>query len=198
VNIPAAQGVRCLWVFKEDGDPAPQLQSVTFALRGELANERTLAGLIHAQIAIAGEVGHSAGQELPVLIPLSLSLLLYTAATDPEIDWPPAEQISRPNQIPDTTIGNLGWRTGAALRYARKEPSGLAPLQTPGLGGWRLPPHIRKAHWHRVRVVERDQEGRAVGSRKGAEGVDWHYELRWYPPTPVNAGAGVSPTVRNL
>ena len=25
VNIPAAQGVRCLWVFKEDGDPAPQL-----------------------------------------------------------------------------------------------------------------------------------------------------------------------------
>ena len=35
-----------------------------------------LAGLIDSQIAIAGEVGHSAGQELPVLIPLSLSLLL--------------------------------------------------------------------------------------------------------------------------
>ncbi len=198
VKIPSAQGVRCLWVFKEDGDPSPQLQSVTFPLRGVHANDATLAGLIEAQIAFASEVGQSEGRELPVLIPLSLSLLLYTSGTDPEIDWPPAQQIARPQQIRDSVIGNLGWRTGAALRQQRKRPSGAGGAEgSAGLGGWRLPPHIRKAHWHRVRIVERDENGHAIGSREGVEGVDWHYELRWYPPTPVNADAGAAPTVRN-
>ena len=93
MNIPAAQGVRCLWVFKEDGDPSPQLQSVTFALRGELANQPTLEKLIEAQIVFAGEIGQSEGNELPVLITLSLSLLLCTAATDPEIDWPLSQPV---------------------------------------------------------------------------------------------------------
>ena len=37
-NIPAAQGVRCMWVYQEEGDPSPQLQSVTFPLRGDLCN----------------------------------------------------------------------------------------------------------------------------------------------------------------
>jgi hypothetical protein len=92
VNIPAAQGVRCLWVFKEDGDPSPQLHSVTFALRGELANQPTLEKLIEAQIVFAGEIGQSEGK-LPVMITLSLSLLLYTAATDPEIDWPLSQPV---------------------------------------------------------------------------------------------------------
>ncbi len=104
VNIPAAQGVRCLWVFKEDGDPAPQLQSVTFALRGELANERTLAGLIDPKIAIAGEVGHSAGQELPVLIPLSLSLLLYTSFPTTSATWQPSD----PGDLAQCDCGAIG------------------------------------------------------------------------------------------
>jgi hypothetical protein len=192
VNIPSAQGVRCIWVFKEDGDPSPQLQSVTFPLRGVCANDATLADLIDVQIAFASEVGQSEGEELPVLIPLSLSLLLYTAGTDPEIDWPPAQQITRPHQIRDSVIGNLGWRTGASLRQQRNRPSSAGEAEgNPGLGGWRLPPHIRKAHWHRVRIVERDVKGNAIGSRDGVEGIDWHYELRWYPPTPVNADGGL-------
>jgi hypothetical protein len=199
LNIPAAQGVRCLWVFKEEGDPTPHVQTVSLPLRGSLARRgETLASLIEAQIILANDSGHSGGEELPVLIPLSLSLLLYTAAGDPEIDWPPPEQITRVQQISTATIGHLGWRTGAALRQARSRAAHTGSDAQPGLGGWRLPPHIRKAHWHRVRMVERDEHGQKVGSRTGVEGVDWHYEVRWYPPTPVNADTGVGPIVRDL
>ena len=117
------------------------------------------------------------------------------------LDGPPAyatHSEPSPQQIRESVIGNLGWRTGAALRQQRKRPSGAGESEgSPGLGGWRLPPHIRKAHWHRVRIVERDENSHAIGSREGIEGVDWHYELRWYPPTPVNADGGVAPTVRN-
>lgn len=198
VNIPSAQGVRCLWVFKEERDPTPQLQSVSFQLRGANATDTTLSGLIAAQIEISKEVGQSGGEELPVLIPLSLSLLLYSAGQDPEIEWPPPTQISRPQQIRDSKIGNLGWRIGATLRQQSRSLASQGESEgTVGLGGWRLPPHIRKAHWHRVRIVERDEAGHPTGRRDGAEGVDWHYELRWYPPTPVNASSGVAPAVRD-
>lgn len=195
-NIPAAQGVRCMWVYQDEGDPRPQLQSVTFILRGELASTKTIAGLVAAQIQGAHEAGNSNGDELPVLIPLSLSLLLYSAAGDPDIDWPPAEQIARPQQISRAKIGNLGWRTGTSLRQYRREAGERTGAV--GIVGWRLPPHIRMAHWHRVRVAERDESGTVIGNRLGAEGVDWHYELRWYPPTPVNADGGISPEVRDL
>lgn len=49
-----------------------------------------------------------------------------------------------------------------------------------------------------VRVAERDENGNVIGNRLGVEGIDWHYELRWYPPTPVNADGGVAPAVRDL
>lgn len=195
-SIPAAQGVRCMWVYQEEGDPRPQLQSVTFPLRGDLAATATLADLIRVQIQGAHEAGNSNGEELPVLIPLSLSLLLYSASGDPEIDWPPAEQISRPQQISRAEIGNLGWRTGAALRQYRRQAG--ERTGDVGIAGWRLPPHIRIAHWHRVRVAERDESGNITGSRLGVEGIDWHYELRWYPPTPVNSDGGIAPAVRDL
>jgi hypothetical protein len=200
VNIPGAQGARCLWVYTVDGCPRPQLQTVTFRLRGDPLADTTLAGLIEAQIYAANEAGQSAGEELPTLIPLSLSLLLYTAVTDPEIDWPPAEHIARPQQLRDSRIGNLGWRVGSALRLARRQPP--TPASSDGeialRGGWRLPPHIRKAHWHRVRVAERDDRGQVIGDRSGVEGVDWHYELRWWPPTAINADRGIAPAVREF
>ena len=47
-------------------------------------------------------------------------------------------------------------------------------------------------------VAERDENGNVIGNRLGVEGIDWHYELRWYPPTPVNADGGVAPAVRDL
>ena len=71
-------------------------------------------------------------------------------------------------------------------------------MQVGGIAEWRLPPHIRIAHWHRVRVAERDENGNVIGNRLGVEGIDWHYEPRWYPPTPVNADGGVAPAVRDL
>ncbi|WP_036424901.1 hypothetical protein [Mycolicibacterium vinylchloridicum] len=166
-----------MWVYQEEGDPTRQLQSVTFPLRGDLAAAATLADLVAAQIQGAHEAGNSDGEELPVLIPLSLSQLLYSASGDPEIDWPPAEQISRPQQISRAEIGNLGWRTGASLRQYRRQAGERAG--DVDIAGWRLPPHIRIAHWHRVRVAERDDGGNVVGNRLGAEGIDWHYELRW-------------------
>lgn len=69
VEIPGSGGVRCLWVFKEDGDPRPRLQTVSFQLRGELADqETTLSGLIDSSISMATDFGQSQGQELPTLI----------------------------------------------------------------------------------------------------------------------------------
>lgn len=202
VNIPGSEGVRCLWVFKEDGDPKPRLQSVSFQLRGEEADqETTLAQLIDNSVDMATDLGHSNGKELPTLITLSLSLLLYTSATDPEIDWPPAEHITRPHQLKNTHIANLGWRTGAALRQHRIPPTG-DPNNTndPSAphSGRHLPAHIRKAHWHRVRVAERDANGTLTGNPHGVQGTDWHYELRWYPPTSVNGQHGTNSTVRDL
>ena len=205
VNVPGSNGVRCLWVFKEDGDPRPRLQTVTFQLRGELADQAaTLTELIDASVFMATDFEQSHGQELPTLITLSLSLLLYTAATDPDLEWPPPEQIVRPHQIKSTEIGNLGWRTGSALRQHRRPPAGAIGPRPPAAGGpaasrvRRLPAHIRKAHWHRVRIAERDASGHVVGSPQGAQGADWHYELRWYPPTPINAAHGLNPTVRDF
>lgn len=201
-NIPNAQGVRCLWVYGTDDGPGLHLQTVTLVLKGDLA-ESSLQKLIDAQVANAQQAGRSEGDELATLIPLTVQLLLYTAATDPEIDWPPADRISRPHQMRDTRVGNLGWRVGASLRQARERPASASREAeegeyAPGLGGWRLPPHIRKAHWHRVRVAERNQFGDVIGNRSGIEGVDWHYELRWYPPAAVNADPDAAPTVRDL
>ncbi len=203
VNIPAAQGVRCLWVYGTDVSPGLDLQTVTLMFKGDLAPAGTLQKLIDGHVANAQMIGRSGGDELPTLIPLTLGLLLYTAATDPEIDWPPAERVSRPHQLRDARVGNVGWRVGAALRQARR-PGPAVGLRdaddpgTPGLGGWRLPPHIRKAHWHRVRVAERNQLGEVIGNRSGVEGLDWHYEMRWYPPAAVNANPDAAPTVRDL
>lgn len=207
VEIPGSDGVRCVWVFKEDGDPRPRLQSVSFQLRGDLADqETTLSGLIDSSVSMATDFGQSQGRELPTLITLSLSLLLYTAATDPELDWPPPEHIARPHHIKTTHIGNLGWRTGAVLRQHRVPPptgdtNGTdSTASTSGISspsGRRLPAHIRKAHWHRVRIAERDTNGKVIGTLHGVQGIDWHYELRWYPPTSVNADRGHNPTVRD-
>jgi hypothetical protein len=102
-------------------------------------------------------------------------------------------------------VGNAGWRVGAAIRTWRKtsgpavSPAGTRPAET-GPSGWRLPPHIRRAHWHRVRIATRNRMGNVTGNRSGEQGTDWHYEMRWYPPIPVNVSDQIppGPTVREL
>lgn len=197
MSIPEGEGVRCVWLYTEDGSPDPQVQTVTLYLRGRHATKLNLQELIEVQVRMLQHQQQSGGDEIPTLVPLTLMLMLYAASGEPEIDWPPAEQIARPTPIKDSRIGNLGWRVGAALRQWRKD-AGARGGREPREGGWHLPPHIRKAHWHRVRVAERDERGVVVGDRLGAEGVDWHYEVRWYPPTPVNADAGIAPAVRDV
>jgi len=54
-------------------------------------------------------------------------------------------------------------------------------------GGQRsVAPHLRRGHFRRVRIVTRDPEGKRSRSRQGEQGIDWHYEGRWIPPTVVN------------
>jgi hypothetical protein len=50
------------------------------------------------------------------------------------------------------------------------------------------------AHWHRVRLATRDAAGNIIGNRSGEQGVDWQYEMRWFPQTPVNVPVEGLPT----
>lgn len=136
-RIPAAQGVRCMWVYQEEGDPNPQLQSVTFPLRGDLA-VTTLADLIETQIEGAHDAGNSDGKELPVLIPLSLSLLLYSAAGDPEIDWPPRNRsLDRSRSAGRRSVTWAGGPVHRCGSTGGKQANAQATLASPG-GGSRL------------------------------------------------------------
>lgn len=49
-----------------------------------------------------------------------------------------------------------------------------------------------------MRVATRSADGSLIGDQAGERDLDWHYEVRWYPPTPVNAEQGVAPAVRDL
>lgn len=198
VPFRLADGVRFMWIFTEEGNPKPSLQEVSLDIAGGLRTEeapRTLREFIEERLVAAED--KEFGIELGTLVPLSIQLLLYLAGQDPDdLDWPAPETISRPQQLQHARIGHVGWRVGAALRNYRETHA--AAGDGSGQSGWRLPPHIRKAHWHRVRVAERNEHGVIVGRRDGAQGIDWHYEPRWYPPTPVNADEGgrVAPAVR--
>jgi hypothetical protein len=50
--------------------------------------------------------------------------------------------------------------------------------------------HPRRGHTRGVRVATRDTHGQIVGSVHGERGKDWHYSIRWVPPTLVNPGVG--------
>lgn len=195
-----SDGVRFLWLFTEDGDPTTRAQTISVLIKGTYGKQLTLKDLIEERRVAAEIEGHPWGEELGTLVPLSVQLLLYLTAQEPDLDWPTPETIARPQQLQTARVGNVGWRVGSALRTWRRERSDSADDSVGrAVGGWQLPPHIRKAHWHRVRVVERNSEGIAIGSRTGEQDVDWHYEVRWYPPIPVNADRhGVDPAVRAI
>jgi hypothetical protein len=205
--LSEADGIRFMWLFNYDGNHAPQAQTITVSLKGAYATEAmTVAQLVTLQKEVAGRdgkalYGASWGQELDVLVPLSIQLTLYMAAQEPDLDWIPEEHRSRHKELsPEARIANVGWRVGAALRTWRKQAGPTSSPAGPGPSGWRLPPHIRRAHWHRVRVATRDEAGNITGSRSGEQGTDWHYEMRWFPPTPVGVSeqAPLAPAVRDL
>lgn len=194
--LPEADGIRFLCLYTEDQDPTSRCQTLSVVLRGELAKDPlTLTQLIEAQRRTAEEAGQPWGDELPTLVPLSIQLSLYLAAQEPDLDWIPAEQMARPQQLTTARVANVGWRVGAALRTWHRQAPTVDAAEPTGRPRRRLPPHIRRAHWHRVRVAVRDGSGQIVGDRLGDHGTDWEYQLRWYPPTPVAAGADPPPPV---
>jgi hypothetical protein len=201
-----AEGFRVLWLYTEAGDPTPRLQTTSVMLAGPLGRTHTIGELIEAQHTGIAEQKASHGQEMSTLIPLAVLLPLCLAATEPDLELLAPETISRPQQLQTSQVGNLGWRTGAALRAWRAQPpapvdadgEAASGLAGPGPGGWRLPPHIRRAHWHRVRVATRDENGVIVGDRSGVQDIDWTYRLRLYAPTPVAAKEAFAPVVRHL
>lgn len=209
-----SDGFQFVWLYRDDrNDPCAQL--LTWYLRGPKADPGvvTLADLIEVKQKAAkkmvpgsnGEMVYAStgidqphGDELPVLVPLSVQLLLYLAAKKPDLEAIPPERLSRPSQLRDAKVLDLGWRVGAAFRAAAKATT--AGPGTPRGGGWRLPPHMRRAHWHRLRIATRDAAGQIIGDRLGVKDVDWHYDLEWFPPIPVNVTPDVTsgPVVRRV
>lgn len=198
--LTEGDGIRFLWLYTADQDPTSRCQTVTVELRGELAAaDRTLTDLISAQRKTAEHAGQHWGDELPTLVPFSVQLLLYLTAQEPDLDWVPPEQMSRPHQLRTARVANVGWRVGTALRtWQQRSNTSSSDAGTTVSPARVVPPHIRRAHWHRVRIATRDTAGRITGSTSGVQGVDWEYQLRWYPPTPVNTDEAVPPVVRQI
>lgn len=123
-------------------------------LKGDLANTN-LQNLIGAQIEHAQQVGRSDGDELATLIPLTVQLMLYTAATDREIDWPPAERISRPHQMRDTRVGNPAGasapRCGKPANARRRNAAGMLHrgIKPGNVRAGREQSALRRAGWRR-------------------------------------------------
>jgi hypothetical protein len=202
--LGSGTGIRCFWVFTAEGDPAPRIQTVSAIVNDESRAQRSVQELIDSQQSMQEILGATWGKELDVLVPLSLLLPMYLTSQEPDLQELAPEQTRRPQQLAAASIYNLGWRVGSSIRAWRKEATFKGTSEATSRSderrsGWRLPPHIRRAHWTRVRVATRAEDGAIVGDRSGAMGVDWHYESRWIPPTPVNADVGpISPVVRDV
>lgn len=192
------EGVRFLWFYTHhSGDPGAQTITVPFdaGTVGELID-----GLVETVGATSG-----AGAEVPTLASVGLQVLAWLAAATPDLDALPApsgrDRLPSPSadQSVPPKLFDAGFRIGADLRSAGVTAN-RATADRAGAGGWQMPPHVRSAHFHRVRIATRDDDGRVVGDVHGSEGADWHYELRWYPPTLVNAERSktVPVTVRSV
>lgn len=201
---PCAQGVRVLWLFERDDNGQVGAQTISALVRNQddqaLDENMTLDHLVAGVMAFLRtrpeDEGRGEGDEVSTLVRVALGILMYLSSVEPDLDEMPAAAISRPQQLKGAVVTNLGWRVGAALRSFRDEGS---PGSGEGPRGWRVSPHVRAAHWTRVRVATRDASGKIVGDRLGTQGEDWSYELRWIPPVFVNVGVeGPQPVVRDV
>lgn len=210
--IPDSDGVRILWTFDWVDGP-PGVQTITHYHRNRRSDVqipvdagRRLADIIADKNAMYRLVPGSDGNDADLLVPLAYTLLLYISSQEPDLeDEPPARTSAARGRLQGARVVRTGWRVGAELRTLHHtahrggtdgddtSPDGKVLRRRPA-------PHLRQAHFHRVRVAERDEDGRIVGSTSGTQGADWHYERRWYPPTPValDRDDKLPPTVRPL
>lgn len=103
-----------------------------------------------------------------------LPRLLYLCTVDPDIGPPRERKRSKKTRnllLPRTF--DVGLRIGASLRQARKEAEESRQAAT-GAERHRPIAHVRRAHWHSYWVGSEALENRRL-------------ELRWVPPTLVNA-----------
>lgn len=203
---------RFLWLMSslhDDGNHQPGLHTITLQ---HLESGETVAEMVDrmSEMRTGREVPPAdaglykrSSADLAVLVPLSISLLMYLGSSEPDLDRPivlggDGGGTLGPN-LTGARIYDMGFRVGRAVRDYTREPSRSGPGRTFLPTGRKLPPHIRSAHWHRFRVATRDAEGKIIGSRSGEKDVDWHYDLKWIPPTPVNVGdEGPQPVVRDI
>lgn len=120
--LSEADGFRVLWLYTQAGEVEPRVQTTTVMLTGPLGKAHTIAELIAAQLANISNLGGGYGEEMATLVPLAVLLPLCLAAAEPDLDLLAAESIGRPQQLQSSQVGNLGWRTGAALRAWREQP----------------------------------------------------------------------------
>lgn len=196
-DISGGDGVRFLWLFEDQGRIGAQTITAFFRFdhSDKVERGRTIQELIDRVTVAYREIGGTPGEDVAVLVPISLLLLFYLSTHEPDLDELAPGSFPRPAQLSDAQVMNVGWRVGSAIRRYRAEAG--EPTGTGGPSGWRLPPHIRSAHVQRFRIATRDEHGQIIGNVHGVQHVDWHYEERWIPPTPVNVGdGGPDPVVR--
>ncbi|MFM7536491.1 MAG: hypothetical protein ACKO91_11975, partial [Acidimicrobiales bacterium] len=178
VSVPDADGIGVLWVF-EDPDGGFGVQTVTLMVRPD-AGFGVVGSTIGSVVATVRDVtrlsGASPGEEIATLAPLTVSAIAYLSSRDPDVVRVAGAGVGVSRSARVREVAEVGWRVGAALRGDRAVVERGA---AGGGGGWTLTPHIRAAHFHRVRVASRGVDGTVTGDRMGVEGVDWHYELRW-------------------
>jgi hypothetical protein len=201
--VAERDGVRIVWIFTDNETGIVGGQTVTAFFRTNDTTVPTLGEITLADVIAMAGAGYrdsstSDGSEADVLAAFSISFLLYLCAAEPDVEPLPRQSPAWPRHLQNAQVANVGWRVGAAfsrdIGRESEEEAEVAPH-----GGWRLPPHIRRAHWTHVRVATRDEAGVVIGDRLGEAGIDWHHELRWIPPVAVNAVQGVTaPTVKDV
>src|SRR5690606_35747684 len=118
--IPEGEGVRFVWLFVDDaGVSGAQTLSPYIGASG--SERDTIAELVEKFESVYQRGAGEPGQELEVLVPLSMLLLLYLASSEPDVEDLPPERIRRTQPLIGARVADVGWRVGAAIRSWRRQ-----------------------------------------------------------------------------
>lgn len=112
--------------------------------------------------------------QMPLMVRRAVACLIYLCATNADltpVTVPGAPASAKPGKRakrgPRTTVVEVGFQVGAALRQWRAEQRRTAGQPT----GRRVRPHVRRSHFHTYRVGPGRRETR----------------VKWLAPIPINA-----------